>query len=126
MRRSALLVAALAAAVLAAAVSVAGAKRRHRGHLPIDVDPDNVNGGGGSVISGGEHGAADQGRNKKASGECDLWRTVKGTDLSCSSCCNARQMNTCGYISRVSVLSVYLSVDAVLGCDSIQSQCPNN
>ena len=54
-------------------VGAAGAKRRHRGHLPIDVDPDNVNGGGGSVISGADmHGGAgggDHGRSKKASGE---------------------------------------------------------
>ena len=66
--------AALLAAVWVAAVLVgaAGAKRRHRGHLPIDVDPDNVNGGGGSVISGADmHGAGgdDHGRSKKASGE---------------------------------------------------------
>ena len=71
MRRSSALLA-VSAAILAAAALIpsAGAKRRHRGHLPIDVDPDNVNGGGGSVISGGggDHGA-DHGRNKKASGE---------------------------------------------------------
>ena len=70
MRRPAAL---LIAAVWVAAVLVggAGAKRRHRGHLPIDVDPDNVNGGGGSVISGADmHGASgDHGRSKKASGE---------------------------------------------------------
>ena len=66
MRRSPLLVA--AAFLAAALIPSAGAKRRHRGHLPIDVDPDNVNGGGGSIISGSDHGA-EQTRNKKASGE---------------------------------------------------------
>ena len=70
LRPAALLAAVWVAAVL---VGAAGAKRRHRGHLPIDVDPDNVNGGGGSVISGADlHGAGaggDHGRSKKASGE---------------------------------------------------------
>ena len=68
MRRSAL---AFVAFFAAAVISLAEAKRRHRGHLPIDVDPDNVNGGGGSVISGsdGGNGDADHARNKKASGE---------------------------------------------------------
>jgi hypothetical protein len=56
--------------LLLAALVLTEAKRRHRGHLPIDEDPDDVNGDDSNVIAGAgsSDSIGDHGRNKKASG----------------------------------------------------------